>query len=147
MKNNIIVIVVGVAIVVGGGGFYAGMKYGQSKTASSLTARFQQGGFGQAGRTGGRQNGAGVTAGEILSKDATSITIKMRDGGSKIVFLSEGTQVMKAATGSTSDLMIGAQVTAMGTANPDGSVTAQSVQIRPNMPKTDITSGTQPEQK
>jgi len=110
--------------------FYGGMKYGDAKTASAQTARFANGQFG--GRGGMRGiNGGGATSGQILSKDAQSITLQLRDGGSKIVFLSGSTTVMKAVAGNMNDLSVGQQVTAIGTADAQGNLTAQSIQIRP----------------
>ncbi len=86
-----------------------------------------RGGDGQ--RLGGA--GAGLVSGEIISKDDTSITIKMRSGGSKIVFYSSTTEIGKFTRGSLADLNIGETVTATGSTNSDGSVTAQSIQMRP----------------
>ncbi len=130
--KKIIPIVLGF-IIVAGGAFYAGMRYDQSKNASARQARGQQFGGGAGARGGVRGAGAngGFVSGDILSKDDTSITVALRDGGSKIVFLSGTTQVMKTGTGSLQDLTIGEQVTVMGSANADGSVNAESVQIRP----------------
>lgn len=131
MNNKIIAGVVGV-VIIAGGAFYGGMVYGKSSVPT-------RGGNGQfvAGANGARATGirggmnGGFTAGEIISKDATSITIKMQDGSTKIALVATSTQVMKSSAGSLSDLTTGMNVTITGTANSDGSVTAQSVQIRP----------------
>ena len=133
--NKQIVSIVVIVIVVSAGAFYGGMKYGQQRGGGAFAA---QGGFragmgqgGQGGRRGPGGMGGGAVSGEILSKDDKSITVKLRDGGSKIVFFGDSTQVMKSIAGSPSDLTVGAQVMTFGTTNSDGSVTAQSVQIRP----------------
>jgi hypothetical protein len=84
-------------------------------------------------RTGNPQSG-GFTGGAIIGIDEKSITVKLRDNSSKIVFVSSSTEVMKSAQGSILDLVIGEQVTVSGTPNSDGSITAQSVQVRPVMP-------------
>jgi hypothetical protein len=108
--------------------FYGGMRYGGNNVAAAQAARAGQ----FAGRGGMRgAAGGGATSGQIISKDAQSVTVQLRDGGSKIIFLSGSTAVMKAVAGSVSDLSIGQQVTAIGTVNADGSITAQSLQIRP----------------
>lgn len=143
MQKNIIIGVV-IAVVFAGGGFYGGMKYNQSKTASATQNRFQQfagrnggaqGGQRMAGTTGAMPDGRqGFTGGEILSKDDKSITVKLRDGGSKIIFFSGSTQVTKSATGTPQDLITGTQVTVTGQANQDGSINAESIQIRPTPP-------------
>ena len=80
------------------------------------------------------RNGGGFTTGTVLSKDTTSLTIKGRDGGSKVVFFSDKTSVTKSVEGTVADLSIGNDVAVTGTLNTDGSVTAQSVQIRPTSP-------------
>ncbi len=124
------------AIIVGGIAFYGGMKYGQStgSGAGATPTNFQR--SGQVGgsstvRRGGMGQNGGFVGGEIIAKDKTSITVKLQEGSSKIVFLSSSTPVMKSTQGSSSDLTIGEQVTVTGKANSDGSITAQSVQIRP----------------
>jgi hypothetical protein len=144
--NKMIAMIV-VAILIAGGAFYAGMKYDQSTTAAQQNARRQQ--FGQGGSGGSNQmgglrggNGGGAVNGEILSIDPTSITVKMRDGGSKIVFFSGSTQISKTATGSAKDLVVGEQVMATGTASPDGSISAQMIQVRPAMPTSNATTRT-----
>ena len=134
--SKTIVSMLAVVVVIGAGSFYGGMKYGQQTGLASAT----QGNFGGSGAgisRGARRNGGmngDAIMGEILSKDDTSITIKLRDGGSKIVFVSASTQVMKSTTGALSDLAAGDQVVSFGTANADGSVTAKTIQLRPKLP-------------
>jgi hypothetical protein len=74
---------------------------------------------------------SGKTVGEIISQDNSSLTIKLRDGGSKIVFFSADTKISKMDAGSLADLKIGESVMANGTANADGSVTAATIQLTP----------------
>lgn len=136
MKKQTIIIVAA-AIILGGAAFYAGLKYGQNASAKTLQQRMQQRG----GRTGGipsgfgggqGEPGGGAATGEILSKDSTGITVKLRDGGSKIIFLSGSTtEISKFSAGTPDDLSVGENVSINGKANSDGSITAQSVQIRP----------------
>ena len=129
MKKIILPVLV-TAAVVGGLGFYGGTQY----AAGSMNASATRTGGQVRGLGGGQRNGSqqgGFTAGDVIAKDDKSITIQMRDGGSKIVFLADSTSVTKSVSGATSDIVVGSQVTVMGSANSDGSVTAQSVQIRP----------------
>jgi len=135
MKKLLPVIII--VLVVGIGLFFVGMKYGQSKTRfGNLSAeqreRFQQMGSPAAGRMAG--NNGGSSSGEIISQDDKSITLKLRDGGSKIIFYSDTTEIGKFVDGAVSDLKAGETVMVTGTANSDGSITAQSIQIRPEMP-------------
>ncbi len=134
MNKKIGLVVIGILVLVGV--FYIGMVYGKSQ----IPARGQGSqAFGLNGRStaGGMRNGGnfgGMTVGEILSKDAQSITLKLRDGSSKIIFYTDKTPIEKNVSGVSTDLVVGKQVSVTGTANPDGSLTAQSVQIRPAMP-------------
>lgn len=41
---------------------------------------------------------------------------------------------MKSASGSAADVAVGSSIVVTGSKNSDGSVTAQSIQIRPDMP-------------
>lgn len=139
MKKLLPIIIV--LIVVAGGSFYGGMKYGENKkaTGGSLSARMQQSRMqpfnGGQKRVGIGQNGGGFTNGEIIAKDDQSLTVKLVNGGSKIIFYSPATEVAKTVAGSSVDLVIGQTITANGTANPDGSITAQLIQLRSNVPK------------
>ncbi len=140
--NKKILIVIAI-LIVGAGSFYGGLAYGKTKTtalrAGGAFPTGQRTGQGMgfaggnfAGRGTGGPNGAGgITAGEVISNDTTSVVVKTREGGSKIVFFASSTQVMKSALGSVSDVTPGQEITVTGSANSDGSMTAQSIQIRP----------------
>ncbi len=111
-------------IIVGGVSFYSGMSYAKNQIPVSSQR-------GQFGARGNRTGMGGFTAGEVLSKDATSVTVKMQDGSTKIVLFGSSTQVMKATTGTLQDLFVGVSIVVNGSSNGDGSVTAQNIQIRP----------------
>ena len=136
--------------------FYGGVSYGKNQTPAGNQG-IQT--FGQNGMTGGqrgvRGGGGGFVNGQIIAKDANSITIELRalgqndkggantggvnqpsTGGSKIVFYTNQTTISKTVSGSLADLTVGEQVNVTGTPNTDGSVNAQSVQIRPQTPSS-----------
>ena len=131
MNKNIVITLVAV-LVAGGAGFFGGMKYQEGKRPS-----FNGQVMGQArGRLGNgngtaNPNGARGTMGEIISSDDKSITVKLADGSSKIVLLSDNTTINKASQAAKSDLTNGTRVVVFGTANSDGSVAAQNIQINP----------------
>ncbi|MGC9611245.1 MAG: hypothetical protein ABSE68_03470 [Minisyncoccia bacterium] len=119
-------------IIAGGAGFYLGKISAGSPTQNIAAGYGQNGGqFRNSGN--GQRNGmnGGLANGDVINKDDKSITVQMRDGSSKIVFFSSSTQVMKSAGGSLGDVITGEQVTVIGTSNSDGSITAQTIQIRP----------------
>jgi hypothetical protein len=126
-KKAGIMFLIGVVLV--GGAFYGGTKYASGTNARTIGNRQTGMAGGQFNRMGARAGG--FTSGEIISKDPTSITIKMTDGSTKIVLVATSTQVMKSTSGAVSDLQKGTSVVVTGTTNTDGSLTAQSVQIRP----------------
>ncbi len=144
--NKTITIAALAAIILGAIGFYSGMKYSESKIPArrgnqlgmmnGAPGQFQNGAGGPAGMRGQRngENAMNFIAGEIISRDAQSITVKLRDGGSKIIFLSKTTEISKTTDGAIADLEVGKQITATGTAGTDGNVTAQMIQIRPLPP-------------
>ena len=136
-KKQLLVAVVIAAVLAGGVGYEAGKTYGKSSASAQVTGAGNFGDRTGTGRTGGQRGvnaGRGfgnATMGEVLSIDGGSLTIKLRDGGSKIVFYGSSTPVMRTASGTISDLSVGEQVFISGNTNPDGSVTAESIQLRP----------------
>jgi len=126
MKNKNLIIMILLLVIVGGGAFFAGMKYQQRNVARQF--------FGQmGGRQGVSTNRLGFRPvnGEIIAADEKSITVKLQDGSSKIVIVSETTQINKAEQATKEDLKIGEKVAVFGQENSDGSLTAQNIQINP----------------
>ncbi|PIP15121.1 hypothetical protein COX47_01425 [Candidatus Roizmanbacteria bacterium CG23_combo_of_CG06-09_8_20_14_all_35_49] len=133
MNKQIITIII--AIAVGALSFFGGMKYQESKSvnnrfgANLQNMRGQQNG--QTGQSQTRRGGFRPVMGEIINQDENSITVKLVDGSSKIVLLSEKTTYNKAETATKTDLKKGERVNVFGTENTDGSVTAQNIQLNP----------------
>jgi len=140
MKKQLPIIIA--IVVVGSGAFYGGIKYEKSKNPLSNFSpqnfqnlspeqrqQFLQGNVGGNLQKGSR-NGSGFLSGEVIAKDEQSLTIKMPDGGSKIVFFSDPTQISKTVDGTINDIEIGKQIMVSGEQNSDGSYTAQNIQIR-----------------
>lgn len=132
MQKNIIGLIVAL-VVVAGGSFYGGMTYGKNTAVSS--AMQSRGGF--QGRNGGsfgaHAGGAGgAVSGDIISKTDNTMTVKMRDGSSKIVIYSASTPIHEITQVDVAldQLQVGKSITVTGAANSDGSVTADSIQLR-----------------
>jgi hypothetical protein len=132
MNKKSLIITLVVAVIALGVGFFGGTTYahmGRQTFAAGQFGSMRSGmnqGFGT-GRTGGAMGGA--VTGQVLSIDAGSFTVKLPDGGSKLVLIGSSTAFMKSSEGSLADLSAGAQVFVTGPVNTDGSVTAQSVRI------------------
>lgn len=132
MKNqNTLIITILLVVLVGGGAFFAGMKFQQSK--GRQFANGQLGGriTGQGQAQGGNRTGFRPVNGDIISTDDKSITVKMTDGSSKIVLVSQTTVINKASSATKEDLKVGEKVAVFGQSNTDGSVTAQNIQLNP----------------
>ena len=138
MNKNLILIII-LLIGVGVGGFFGGMKYGESQALKNLTPEkmrevFQQrGGQFFAQNQGQRQRqraGQNFVSGQVISKDEKSLTVKLPDGSTKIIFLSQSTQILKSAEGSIDDVQVGKEILVTGNQNADGSLTARTIQVR-----------------
>jgi hypothetical protein len=144
MKNSVIIMVL-IAIVFGGGGYFVGKSMAQSQAAAQRTQFAGQFGA-RTGTSGATRTGAvrgGQILGTILSTDNGSITVQLADGSSKIVLISTTTSINQATTATGADLKVGTKVSAFGSTNTDGSVTAQNIQINPiTMTRPGTPSGT-----
>ncbi len=130
LKNNPILITVVVAVIVGAVAFFGGMQYQKMQRAYLAGGTAGRAGrFGQAGANGNFR----PVRGEIIASDDKSITVKLMDGSSKIVLLSGNVAITEATSAGKTALVNGKQVMVFGAANPDGSVTAQNIQLNPTM--------------
>jgi len=129
MPSLNIIIVVALVAIFAGAGFFAGTKFQQRTFTRMIGQRFQGQGQGQA--RNGQRTGFRPVTGEIISNDGTSITVKLDDGSSKIVMLSDKTAINKASAATKEDLVTGEKVMVIGQENSDGSVTAQDIQLNP----------------
>ena len=131
MKNNLLLTVI-MVVVVGAGAFWGGIKYQQSKqpARADFQAMREMRGSGNL-PTGfqGQRGGPGMIRGEIISQDKESIIVKLPDESSKIVLISENTQINKASEATPTDLTAGEQVMVFGPTNSDGSITATQIQL------------------
>ena len=111
----------------GGIGYFVGSSHALGGAPANPTTR---GNF--AGRGAGAGGFGGGTTGSIVSNSGNSLTVSLKDGSSKVIFISASTTVMKTTAGSSSDLSSGTNVVVMGSTNSDGSITANSIQVRPS---------------
>ena len=134
MLNKNILLVVVLGLLVAGGSFGIGYKVAQLKNRATISSRFSnmrlQGGP-QGATSGARFVGRNQVAGDITSLDDKSLTIKMADGSSKIILLSDSLIVNKSVEASRTDLKVGGKIAVFGAVNTDGSVTASSIELDP----------------
>jgi hypothetical protein len=133
MKKIFLVIVSSALIVVVSlGSFYFGMRYQQGRMQPKF-GQFQARGDRQGLKPGGQTSvERGLTQpvnGEILSSDEKSFTVRLRDGSSKVVLLTDSTIINKSVAAKVSDLVSGGKVMVLGTQNSDGSILASSIHI------------------
>lgn len=127
-KHKTTIIWVIVVIVAFLGGMYAGRLTVRARASFAAfgAASSTRAGFGG----GARGAGGGFVAGTVSSIDSQSITLTLPNGNSEIVFYSSSTSIIKPSPASISDLSAGTMVMIGGTSNSDGSLTAQSIQVR-----------------
>lgn len=138
MKNSSQMYILGfLGIVIAGVvGFVAGTK-SQSAQPAQLPPQAGNGymrmrsGNGGPMMFGGRNGQNRPVLGQIIASDASSITVKMPDGSSRIILFSQNTTVTKSVAAQKIDLTVGTGVLVTGTMNSDGSMTAKAIQISP----------------
>jgi hypothetical protein len=127
------------ALLAGAAGFYVGVTYQKNQSQAGIAGRVGgqngagQGGGGRAsgnGQRGTSRMGGSVTTGTILAQDATSITVKTSDGGSKKLFLSVQTRYSQQQQLTAADLKVGDQVLVTGQ-DASGGFDARTVTVVP----------------
>lgn len=130
MSKKFLIIILVAVILAGAGGFFGGMEYRLGANVGGAFRDHQRGDF--SARGGPAFGGRGQPLfGEIISQGEGSFTIKLSDGSTRIIFISDSTQITKSIDGILDDLEIAGQIFVSGEENPDGSYTAETIQIRP----------------
>lgn len=128
IKTYIIWVIVAIIALVGG--IFWGKAMGASGAASTqrpFAGAFASSTRGFAGRGAGA--GGSVYAGQVASISGTNLTLQLPNGNSEVVFYATSTPVNEQASVPISKVAKGTNVIINGTANSDGSVTAQSIEI------------------
>lgn len=139
LKNQKLITTVLIITVFTAVGFFGGMQYQISKLGK-MRGQFpgqMRNGEGSGQNNFGSQNrgrfGGGMNLGEIISATDKSITIKLADGSTKIVLISDSTNINKSAVASIDDLKVGEKVSVFGNTSSDGTLAATNVQLNPIM--------------
>jgi len=111
-------------------GVVGGVVIGQSTATAAGPGGMSQGQFpGTGGTTDGTApTGMGdFTSGTIVSVDGSTVVLELEDGSQVTVNTADDTTVTKTTDSTVSDLAAGEEVTVIGAADDDGTVTATSI--------------------
>lgn len=129
-RTKIIIGAVIIALVFGVCGYYLG---------KSRNRQFDR--LSKVGQMNNRRPNNNFIVGNIVSKDDKGITVKLANGSTQIILVSPSTEVTKMSSTSQASLIIGKSISINGKTNSDGSLTATSIQLRPEpmapMPEID----------
>jgi preprotein translocase subunit YajC len=141
MKNQNLIISVLIAVIFTATVFFAGVKYQQRQTISQRGqfANTLRQSLGPAAGASRNRFGAQII-GNIISADDKSITVKLADGSTKLVYFSSSVIIQKAAPGTQSDLIAGEKVAIFGSTNTAGLITAQNIELNPQFRGRDGTA-------
>ncbi len=124
-RTHIIWIVV--ALLAFGGGIFLGR--GMAAPGGGGYAGAQTGG-GRAAFAGRGGAAGGFAAGQVSAIDAQSITLQLQNGNSENVYYSSSTEVVVPQPATIASIKPGTVIVVGGTQNPDGSMTASTIQVR-----------------
>lgn len=134
-KKEIAILIIAV-ILAGGAGFMLGRTTKSVSPFDEARGEWNGmrsgvgGGEGRMMRPGTPRGPRGnMLIGEVITIDASGMTVKKSDGGSSVVFLSPSTSIMTSASGTPADITVGKRVMVSGATNADGSFTASNVSV------------------
>jgi hypothetical protein len=108
-----------------------GNPVGRTRPTDQSGNTIPRGQNGQNGQNGGGNgqngNGAGFTAGQVTAVSGPTITITGRNGTTYTVTTTPSTTLTRTVSGTVADLKVGDTVTAVGTTEPNGTVSATRV--------------------
>lgn len=141
MNKKQIVISLSIAICTLFIGFATGSFYQARKTrgfnSGNFQKRFENGKtmMQENGQPGGnRAIGMKPVIGEVLSFEGDILTVKLSNGESKMVLLTEKTAIGKSSVAKKEDIKIGEKLTVIGTDNADGTTTATDIRLGDGYP-------------
>lgn len=134
-SQNIVIACAVTAIVTGGAGFWGGTRYSGERRTMMRVQNTEGRPYGNRVTQGGPSAPMGQrsTAGEVTAKDDKSITVKMNDGSSRMIILSDKTTYRTSEESSLDVITVGTKVAVFGESSNDGSMTAASIEINPQM--------------
>ncbi len=128
MKKNQKIIIVSAAIILMIGSFFIGRMTVANRQRNNFGVMNQR--FNQSGQRVDRNKQA-MVAGKIEKLDGQQLVVKMVDGSTKIVMLSDNTAIKKMASSSLAALVVGQNVAVRGAQN-SGVTMAESIEISDN---------------
>lgn len=131
IEKNVQILIISL-IIVGALSFYGGMQYQKLSVSNKGGMNRQMGRVEMSPANNKGNMGGGFVSGQVKEKDENTLTVSMKNGGSKIILFSDKTQVLKSTAGSLEDIVAGTEVMISGSQNQDGSVSAQSIQLMNN---------------
>ncbi len=114
-------------------GFVSGIYYQQQRSPQPPKLQYGENRMmlRETGGGQGRMMGKAFrpVSGEIIESSESSLTIKLPDGSTKILLISESTVITKSQQATTADLKINEKVTAFGDEDPSGTITVKNIQL------------------